>query len=242
MNYKIIFASLLIFSISHLPTAASCPEGNPRSTEYIRRQPPNRCEGVKLEPLSGNSLSLISIATRNLTDFGKTLTLQVPQINGGKNPDVKVKSLDDKYHYQLDDLSLSKNGSRFSFSWDTYVLTQAKIPANKLRALAYYSLGSQPIYVPVILGQSSGEYEFAFYSENRVKFTSFKILSPGQETIYETKQPNPKNGETTFTWDGRNAPAGRYEVRYVAFIDRRNETSDRIPGRIVFEHNPNWLK
>ncbi|MFN6561795.1 MAG: hypothetical protein RMY28_018635 [Nostoc sp. ChiSLP01] len=241
MNYKIIVASLLMFSFSNLAAVASCPEGNPQSTDYIRRQPPNRCEGL-IENLSGNTLNLISIATRNLTSFGKTLTLQIPQINGGKNPEVKVKSLDDNYHYQLDDLLLSKNGSRFSFSWDTYVLRQAKIPANKLRAVASYNLGSQPVYVPVILGQSSGKYEFAFYSDSRVKFTSFKILSASQETIYETKQPNPKKGETIFTWDGRNAPAGRYQLRYVAFIERRNENSDRIQKSIVFEHNPNWLK
>ncbi|WP_335107616.1 hypothetical protein [Nostoc sp.] len=34
MNYKIILASLLILSVSHLPAAASCPEGNPKSIDY----------------------------------------------------------------------------------------------------------------------------------------------------------------------------------------------------------------
>ncbi|MBW4454875.1 MAG: hypothetical protein KME55_20400 [Nostoc indistinguendum CM1-VF10] len=242
MNYKIILASLLILSLSHLPAAASCPEGNPKSTDYIRRKPPNRCEGIKEEPLSSNSLSLISIATRNLASFGNTLTVQIPQINGGKNPQVIVKSLNDNYHYQMDDLLLSKNGSRFSFSWDTYVLRQAKIPANELRAVASYSLGLQPVYVPVILGQTSGKYEFVFYSENRVRFTTFEILPQGKKSIYSTSRPNPKKGETIFTWDGRNAPTGRYEIRYVANIERRNEPSDRIERRIVFEHNPNWLK
>ncbi|MGF2035288.1 MAG: hypothetical protein RMZ43_008240 [Nostoc sp. CmiVER01] len=242
MNYKIILASLLILSISHLPAAASCPEGNPKSTDYIRRKPPNRCEGVKEEQLSGNSLSLISIATRNLANFGKTLTVQIPRISGGKNPQVIVKSLGDNYHYQMDDLLLSNNGSRFSFSWDTYVLRQARIPANSLRAVASYSLGSQPVYVPVILGQTSGKYEFVFYSQDRVRFTNFEILSKGQPAIYSTSRPNPKKGETIFTWDGRNAPSGRYELHYVANIDRRDEPSDRIERRIVFEHNPNWLK
>lgn len=242
MNYKIILASLLILSISHLPAVASCPEGNPRTTDYIHRKLPNRCEGIKEEPLSGNTLSLISIATRNLASFDKTLTLQIPQINGGKNPQVIVQSLDDKYHYQLDELLLSKNGSRFSFSWDTYVLRQAKIPANKLRAVASYSLDSQPVYVPVILGQTSGKYEFVFYSQDRVRFTNFEILPQGKKAIYSTSQPNPKKDETIFTWDGRNAPAGRYELHYVANIDRRDEPSDRIERRIVFEHNPNWLK
>lgn len=242
MNYKIILASLLILSISHLPAAASCPEGNPKSTDYIRRKPPNRCEGVKEEQLSGNSLSLISIATRNLANFGKTLTVQIPRINGGKNPQVIVKSLGDNYHYQMDDLLLSNNSSRFSFSWDTYVLRQAKIPANSLRAVASYNLGSQPVYVPVILGQTSGKYEFVFYSQDRVKFTNFEILSKGQPAIYSTSRPNPKKGESIFTWDGRNAPSGRYELHYVANIDRIGEPSDRIERRIVFEHNPNWLK
>ncbi|MEH2049549.1 hypothetical protein [Nostoc sp.] len=241
MNYKIILASLLILSISHLPAAASCPEGNAKSTDYIHRKPPNRCEGIKEEQLSGNSLNLISIATRNLTNFGKTLTVQIPQISGGENPQVIVESLGDNYHYQMDDLLLSNKGSRFSFSWDTYVLRQAKIPANSLRAVASYNLGSQPVYVPVILGQTSGKYEFVFYSQDRVRFTTFEILSKGQPAIYSTSRPNPKKGETIFTWDG-NAPSGRYELHYVAFIDRRDEPSDRIERRIVFEHNPNWLK
>ncbi|MEH2330462.1 hypothetical protein [Nostoc sp.] len=242
MNYKIILASLLILSLSHLPAAASCPEGNPKSTDYIQRKPPNRCEGIKEEQLSGNSLSLISIATRNLTSFGKTLTVQIPRISGGNNPQVIVKSLGDNYHYQMDDLLLSNNGSRFSFSWDTYVLRQAKIPANSLRAVASYNIGAQPVYVPVILGQTSGKYEFVFYSQDRVRFTTFEILSKGQPAIYSTSRPNPKKGETIFTWDGRNAPSGRYELHYVANIDRRGEPSDRIERRIVFEHNPNWLK
>ena len=137
---------------------------------------------------------------------------------------------------------MSKNDSIFSFSWDTYVLRQAKIPANKLRALASYSLGSQPVYVPVILGQSSGKYEFVFYSQDRVRFTNFEILPQGKKAIYSTSQPNAKKDETIFTWDGRNAPAGRYELHYLAFIDQRNEPSDRIPGKIIFEHNPSWLK
>lgn len=165
-----------------------------------------------------------------------------PKISDGKNPRVIVSSLGDNYHYQLDDLSLTSNGSGFSFSWDTYVLRQANIPVNSLRAVASYSLGSQPVYVPVILGQASSKYEFVFYSEDRVQFTNFEILPQGQEPIYGTSQTISKSGENIFTWDGRNAPAGRYELHYVAFIDRRDEPSDRIERRIVFEHNPNWLK
>ena len=246
MSYKILLASLLIFSINPLSAVASCPKGNARSTNYIRRQPPNRCEGVKLEPLSGNSLSLISIATRNIASYGNTITLQVPRIKDGKNPQVIVKSLDDNYHYQLDDLLLSKNGANFGFSWDTYVLKKANIPANKLRAVAAYSLGSQNVYVPVTLGQTSGKYEFVFYSQDRVKFTSVKILpltdKKDQQPVYSTSRTTPNSGEISFIWDGSKAPTGRYKLHYIAFIDRINEPSDRIEKEIVFEHNPTWLK
>ena len=246
MSYKILLASLFILSINPLSAAAYCPKGNPRSTDYIRRQPPNRCEGVKLEPISGNSLSLISIATRNIANYEKTLTLLVPRIKNGNNPQVIVKSLDDSYHYQLDDLLLSNNGANFGFSWDTYVLRQAKIPANKLRAVASYSLGSQNVYVPVTLGKTSGKYEFVFYSQDRVEFTSVKILpltdKKDQKPVYSTSRTTPNSGEISFTWDGSKAPAGRYKLHYIAFIDRINEPSDRIEKEIVFEHNPTWLK
>jgi flagellar basal-body rod modification protein FlgD len=246
MNYKIILASLLILSIHPLSAAAYCPKGNPRSTDYIRRQTPNRCEGVKLEPISGNSLSLISIATRNIANYEKTLTLQVPRIKNGNNPQVIVKSLDDSYHYQLDDLLLSNNGANFGFSWDTYVLRQAKIPANKLRAVASYSLGSQNVYVPVTLGKTSGKYEFVFYSQDRVRFTSLKIFplenKKEDNPIYSTSRKTANSGEISFIWDGSKAPGGRYKLHYIAFIDRINEPSDRIEKEIVFEHNPTWLK
>ena len=246
MNYKILLASLLILSINPLSAVAYCPKGNPSSTDYIRRQPPNRCEGVKLEPISGNSLSLISIATRNIANYEKTLTLQVPRIKNGNNPQVIVKSLDDSYHYQLDDLLLSNNGANFGFSWDTYVLRQAKIPANKLRAVASYSLGSQNVYVPVTLGKTSGKYEFVFYSQDRVEFTSVKIVpltdKKDQKPVYSTSRTTPNSGEISFIWDGSKAPTGRYKLHYIAFIDRINEPSDRIEKEIVFEHNPTWLK
>ncbi|AKG22553.1 hypothetical protein [Calothrix sp. 336/3] len=246
MNYKILlvniaFTSLFILNLSHLP-AVACPQGNPRSTDYIRRQPPNRCEGIKVEPRSGNSLTLISIATRNLASYGKTLTLQVPRIGGSKKPQVRVKSLGDNYDYQLDDLSLSNNGSGFGFTWDTYVLRQSKIPSKSLRALATYSLGSQNVYVPVVLGQTSGKYEFVFYSQERVTFTSFKVLSADGKEVYSTSRNTANSGESIFTWDGRNAPAGRYQLYYIANIERKNQPSDRIERRVSFEHNPNWLK
>ena len=246
MNYKILLTSLLILSINPLSANAYCPQGNPRSTDYIRRKTPDRCEGIKVQPISGNSLSLISIATRNINDYGDKISLQVPRIKKGNNPEVLVTSRDDKYNYILDDLLLSNNGENFGFSWDTYVLKKANIPANKLRALASYSLGSQKVYVPVTLAKSSGKYEFVFYSQDRVRFTSLKIFplekKKEDNPIYSTSRKTANSGEITFIWDGSKAPRGRYKLHYIAFIDRINEPSDRIENVIVFEHHPNWLK
>ncbi len=242
MNTKIIFASLLIFSFSYLPAQANCQEGNPNSTDYIRRQPPKRCEGLKPEPISANSLSLISIASHNLTNYANNLTLQIPRIKGGNNPEVTVKSLGDKYLYQLDNFPLSANTLHFNFTWDTSILRRAKIPENSLRALASYNFDSQRIYVPVIVGQPSSQYEFVFYSENRVRFGTFEIIRKGQKPIYKTSRLNESDGEISFTWDGRNTPAGRYEIHYIAKIDQRDLPTERIERRIVFEHNPNWLR
>jgi len=246
MNYKILLTSLLILSINPLSANAYCPQGNPRSTDYIRRKTPDRCEGIKVQPISGNSLSLISIATRNITDYGNRISLQVPRIKKGNNPEVLVTSRDDKYNYILDDLLLSNNGANFGFSWDTYVLKKANIPTNKLRAVASYSLGSQNVYVPVTLGKTSGKYEFVFYSQDRVRFTSLKIFplenKKEDNPIYSTSRKTANSGEISFIWDGSKAPGGRYKLHYIAFIDRINEPSDRIENVIVFEHHPNWLK
>ena len=246
MNYKILLTSLLILSINPLSANAYCPQGNPRSTDYIRRKTPDRCEGIKVQPISGNSLSLISIATRNINDYGDKISLQVPRIKKGNNPEVLVTSRDDKYNYILDDLLLYNNGESFGFSWDTYVLKTANIPANKLRALASYSLGSQKVYVPVTLAKSSGKYEFVFYSQDRVRFTSLKIFplekKKEDNPIYSTSRKTANSGEISFIWDGSKAPGGRYKLHYIAFIDRINEPSDLIENVIVFEHHPNWLK
>ncbi|MUG96240.1 hypothetical protein F7734_29425 [Scytonema sp. UIC 10036] len=240
MNYKVFLTSLLFFlNLSHFPARASCPEGNPRSTEYIRRNQPTRCEGIRREPISGNSLRLISIAIRNISSYGETLSLQIPRINGGSNPQIKVQSLDK--NYQLDNPSLSADASGFKFIWDTYVLKRENVPVDSLRALAYFLSGSQPIHIPVILGNSSGIYEFVFYTPSRAKFSTFEILREGKQ-VYSSPRNNFRSGEIAFTWDGSKAPAGRYEIHFIANIEPINQPAQSLERRLVFEHNPNWLK
>lgn len=237
MNAKLLIASLIALTLSQMP-ALACPEGNLRSTDYIRRG--NRCEGIKRESVSGNSLRLISIATSNFPSYPKKVSMEIPRINGGGMPQVKVQSLDKSY--QLDNPSLTPKGEFYTLlNWDGYVLDKEKVPSNSLRALASVSLGSQVVYVPVILGQSSKQYEFVFYSPSRVKFPVFRILRNGKQ-VYSNPRNIAQTNEMIFTWDGSNAPAGRYELQIVADIEPRGKPTERIDRRIVFEHNPKWLK
>jgi hypothetical protein len=235
MNAKLLFASVIALTLSQMP-ALACPEGNPRSTAYIRRG--NRCEGIKREPVSGNSLRLISIATRNIPSYQAEVSMKIPGINGGGKPEVKVQSLDK--NYQLDNPSLNEKSGFYTLLWDSYVLKREEVPSNSLRALASVNFGSQVVYAPVILGQSSGQYEFVFYSPSRVKFPVFRILRNGKE-VYSNPRNIAQTNEMIFTWDSRNAPAGRYELQIEAEIEPRGKPTEKINRKFVFEHNPKWL-
>jgi len=237
MNAKLLFPSVIALTLSQMP-ALACPEGNPRSTAYIRRGN-NRCEGIKREPVSANSLRLISIATRNIPSYQAEVSMKIPGINGGGKPEVKVQSLEK--NYQLDNPSLTENSGFYTLLWDSYVLKRENVPSNSLRALASVTFGSQVVYVPVILGKSSGQYEFVFYSPSRVKFPVFRILQNGKE-VYSIPRKIPQTKEMIFTWDSRNAPAGRYELQYEAEIEARGNPPEKLNRKIVFEHNPKWLK
>jgi len=237
MNAKLLFASVIALTLSQMP-ALACPEGNLRSTDYIRRDN-NRCEGIKRQPVSGNSLRLISIATRNIPSYQAEVSMKIPGINGGGKPEVKVQSLEK--NYQLDNPSLTENSGFYTLLWDSYVLKRENVPSNSLRALASVTFGSQVVYVPVILGKSSGQYEFVFYSPSRVKFPVFRILQNGKE-VYSIPRKIPQTKEMIFTWDSRNAPAGRYELQYEAEIEARGNPPEKLNRKIVFEHNPKWLK
>ncbi|MFK0730743.1 MAG: hypothetical protein ACIWVG_06170 [Gloeotrichia echinulata HAB0833] len=75
---------------------------------------------------------------------------------------MKVQSLEK--NYLLDQLSLTSNKSRFTFPLKPNVLKQAGVLPNTLRALAEVNFNSHSVYLPVTIGQSSGQYEFVFYS------------------------------------------------------------------------------
>ena len=170
MNYKILLTSLLILGINPLSANAYCPQGNPRSTDYIRRKTPDRCEGIKVQPISGNSLSLISIATRNITDYGNKISLQVPRIKKVYVPVTLAKS-SGKYEFVFysqdrvrfnslkifpledkDQKNLIYNTSRktasgeISFTWDGSKPDGSKAPGGryKLHYIAFIDRINEP--------------------------------------------------------------------------------------------------
>ncbi len=234
MKYTAFFTSLFIFGLS-IP-AQACPSGDPKSTVYIRRDD-NRCEGIK-QRNSDRGLRLISFATIGIKSYPNTLTLKIPSIANAK-PDVRVQSLGK--NYILDDVSLTSNNSLFIFSWNPFVLNQAQILPTSLRALADVNLDSQVVYVPVILERTSGQYQFVFYTPSRAKFTTVQIRRNGK-VIHTSPRNNFQGGEVVFNWDGRNIPAGRYELYVIAEQEQIGRPPEKITRQIAFEHNPNWLR
>jgi len=238
MYRQICFYTLLLLSLTQLP-AQACPPGDPNSTEYIRRDNPERCEGIQRQPVSGNSLELVSFTSRNIGEYGNSLTLRVPRLNGSDTPEFILQSR--FKNYSLDQPNLTIQGSQFALTWNTYVLRNEEIPPKSLRALAVYNIDSEPIYAPVILGEPSGQYEFTFFTPSRAKFRLWEIKRNGK-TVTKRSYNSFRSGEINFTWDGSNAPAGRYELHYIADIQPKGEPTEPINRSIFFDHNPNWLQ
>ncbi|WGV27870.1 hypothetical protein [Halotia branconii] len=176
---------------------------------------------------------MISIVTRGIINYPNLLTLQIPRL-GNTAPEVKIQSL--SKNYLLDNLALQTSQSRFIFPLKPSILNKAAVPPSSLRAIA--SVNS--VYLPVTIGQPSGQYEFVFYTSRRAKFPVFEVLHNGK-VIYKNSRRNAQNGEVVFTWNGRKAPAGRYQVHLIAEQERIGRPPDKFERRYDFEHNPNWL-
>jgi hypothetical protein len=232
MKHKLLLTSLFIFTFSTLPVQA-CPPGNSQSTAYIRRDD-NRCEGIQPKEVAAG-INLISLVTRGISTYPNLLILQIPHLsNDTSKPKVKVRSLDK--NYVLDNLSLIPSQSQFTFPLKPDILNKAAIPANTLRALAEVN----SVYLPVTIGEPSTQYEFVFYTSSRAKFPTFEILHNGK-VVYTSPRNNAQDGEVVFTWNGQKAPAGRYEIHYVAEKERIGRPPEKFERRFYFEHNPNWL-
>ena len=227
MNAKILFISLLILSLSPLAAYASCPEGNPRSLAYIRRDN-NRCEGLQ-ERNATRTFSLISFSTSNLSSYPDTLSIRVPG-KGNTRPTIEVQSF--YRNYRLDSLDTSSSSSGFTFNLKMDVLKRAAVPVRSLRATAYIIRDSGAVYFPVILGKASGRYEFVVYSPRRTTFPTLEIRHNGK-VVFSNPRNNPQSSQIRFAWEYGNAPAGSYELHIVDGEGQRRT--------FRFEHNPKWF-
>ena len=231
---RIAFLTLTILSLTPL-SAIACQTGHPDSLAYIRRDN-NRCEGLKDGQDISLSFKLTSLVSRNLNSYPNTLTVKIPAPNNS-TPNVVIQSY--FRNYRLDEINLVRSASNFIFNLPTTILQKAKIPLNKLRALAYITEKSQNVYFPVILGTPSPQYEFVIYSPERVIFTNLEVRRNGKVIPGSpSPRPNPIQGEINYTWKAANAPEnGRYEL----YINAKREKETRVYS-YYFEHHNNWLK
>ena len=228
---RIAFLTLTILSITPL-SAIACQNGHPDSLAYIRRDN-NRCEGLKDGQDVSLSFRLTSLVSRSLNSYPDTLTVKIPAPNNSK-PNLVIQSF--FRNYRLDEIKLEPN---FIFNLPTAILQKAKIPLNKLRALAYITQKSQNVYYPVILGTPSPQYEFVIYSPERVVFTNLEVRQNGKVIPgSQSPRPNPIQGEVVYTWNPAKAPEnGRYEL----YVQAKGENQTRAYS-YYFEHQNNWLK
>ena len=231
---RIAFLTLTILSITPL-SAIACQNGHPDSLAYIRRDN-NRCEGLKDGQDVSLSFRLTSLVSRSLNSYPNNLTVKIPAPNNS-TPNLVIQSY--FRNYRLDEIKLVKSASNFIFNLPTTILQKAKIPLNKLRALAYITEKSQNVYFPVILGTPSPQYEFVIYSPERVIFTNLEVRHNGKVIPgSQSPRPNPIQGEVVYTWNPAKAPEnGRYEL----YVQAKGENQTRAYS-YYFEHQNNWLK
>jgi len=236
INLTPIFTAF--FLTLSLPVLA-CEPGDPNLVEYMRREN-NRCEGIYSTTNVSSSLRLISLVARNLpSTYGDRLSLRIPH-TGPVSPNLRIQSLTSRYI--LDNPQLTPNDSGFTLNWSTFVLKQAKVPVASLRATAILN-ESQPIYIPVLIGQPASEYEIVLYSPSRTTYKKLEIVRiRDNQVVYTHPQTTPQTGEFRFTWNPQNAPAGDYFLRVVAEIEQASRPPETRSSQIVFRHDPNWLQ
>ena len=228
ITLKPLLISLLLLSLSPLATQA-CPTGNSSTLAYIRRND-NRCEGLRDREIS-SFFELISFSTNSLSeDYPTTLNIRVPG-TGRTRPAIVVQSF--TRNYRLDNLSSAQTTSGYTFSLNTNILKKAKVSTDSLRATAYITRDSSPVFFPVILGSSSNSYEFVINSHQRVAFPTFEIRR-NNKAVYSSPRPNPRSGHIRLNWAYGNAPAGSYQL----YLVDENGSSRTFS----FEHNPDWFE
>jgi flagellar basal-body rod modification protein FlgD len=245
-NLKIIFASLLISSLTPLSAdTLPCISDDTNSRYYILRENDRRCEGIKA-PKRSASFELISFTTGQIPQIplgSNFLNLQVP---GEATPEPKIAVENRERSYYLDPIkpiNYNQKTKRFQLRWSDNVIQNVGIPLDQIYATATInditSKSTNPKYIPVIFDRASGVYKFVFWTNQRTKITKFEIRQQSK-TIFKTSRPNfqPK-GEISISWDGRSTPAGNYQLLVEAELEQSEE---QPPINLTFQHNPQWLK
>jgi hypothetical protein len=229
LPYKPLLISLLLLTLSPLGSQAqACPTGNSSSLSYIRRNN-NRCEGLRDRDIS-STFELISFSTDTLgTDYPSTLNIRVPG-TGRTRPAIAVQSF--SRNYRLDNLTTTSSDSGYTFALNTSILKQAEVPTESLRATAYITRNSSPVFFPVVLGSSSNSYEFVINSPQRLAFPTFEIRR-NNRVVFKDPRPNARSGHIRLTWEYGDAPAGSYQF-YIVDENGNSRT-------FAFEHNPDWF-
>jgi hypothetical protein len=223
--------------------AQPCDPGNANSTAYIQRNDDLRCEGILANPASRTKLELVSFTAGRwpqTTRANATLELQIPG-PPDQTPTLRILSRANQY-YQLDPLELAYGNGYHQFQWSNQVLKTEGIGLGSLEALATIRPGSQPIYQPVILDQTTGTYTFVLYSPNRAKINTFKIFRGNRPILYQFRHSFQPAGPLTFTWNARSAQAGRYRLEVEAEIEQANGLPEPDSLVISFDHDPDWLQ
>ena len=231
MKIRTLFISLLLFSL--FPRVANaCEKGKPWSVAYLLRDN-NRCEGIVERNVSASARpDLISFATSNLQEYPDNILIKVP---GDSNQEPRISIQSFLKRYRLDELKTEYLQPNYTFDLNTKKVLQhrsVQVPFSSLRSLAFIIEDSEPIYFPVILEESSDEYEFVIQSLNSTAFPVLEIRYQG-EPVFSDPRNNPQQGHIRLIWNHQNQPAGRYEL-YV-------ENSEGISRTFPFEHDPSWF-
>jgi hypothetical protein len=233
MNYKIV--QLVILALAALPlTAQACPpSSNPNNDFSYMRRDGDRCEGL-FDRTASSMTDLVSLSTGSsqLNGYPNILNIRIPS-NDNTRLTIGIQS--DFINYRLDNLLTLPSAKGFTFKLNTRILTHFKVPSSTLQARAYIQRDSDShrVYLPVILGQPTGQYEFVVKSIKRVTLTTFGIFRNGQP-FYNPKQKSeiPKLTHPLI-WQYGSAPQGLYQLRII--------DNQAIPWFYYFEHNPNLL-
>ena len=230
MNRKRLLLPLLLSIVFNSSAHAeesmpTCTSGDSETYAY-QKEEDGHCEGIpNSRPISGQ-FTLISFYTGNTPNaYSQSLALRIPT---NSSPQLRIQS--NYRNYAANNFPFNATSQGFTYNLDTKKLDRANIPPDSLVYKAQRK-DNPSIYLPVILGNADGQYNFVVSSPKDLKLPQFEIRRNGQ-VIY--KDPRRISDSVhILTWKYGGAKAGRYELYLKDNSGRERSFS--------FEHNPNLL-